>query len=252
MGDIPFHNNMLLIIRFHKYWRKIMHFHWPNRYCYFWFASFPQLNNTKKISKWAGIFNNQSLINQVWQSPGGEWVTEKVWQWSKSPAACLDSAGFIVKVLLLISCFLLGAFCNYFSPFSLPKWKQKLAQPTGRCLKVTLIGCNFWYWKSGGTFKKIAGIANAALNKLPEKSSLNVNFVFPVCPAHDQPDHHDHSDCHDHLDRYDHRGSWRMYEEVKGCPISYSLQLGIGIELLGLKIALYEKYQSDTYEIIAW
>ena len=38
--------------------------------------------------------------------------------------------------------------------------------------------------------------------------------------------------------------------EVGGCPISYSLQLGRyrAARVLGLKIALYEKYQSDTYE----
>ena len=43
--------------------------------------------------------------------------------------------------------------------------------------------------QSTNILSKITRIARAALHKLARKSSLNVSFVFPVCPAHDHPHH---------------------------------------------------------------
>ena len=45
----------------------------------------------------------------------------------------------------------------------------------------------------------IARSAKVVLHKLPGKSSLNVSFVFPVCPAHGHHVHHDHHNHHDRM-----------------------------------------------------
>ena len=45
----------------------------------------------------------------------------------------------------------------------------------------------------------IARSAKVVLHKLPRKSSLNVSFVFPVCPAHGHHLHHDHHNQHDRV-----------------------------------------------------
>ena len=63
-----------------------------------------------------------------------------------------------------------------------------------RLLKKSFLGLNLQVKQIN-----IARSAKVVLHKLPGESSLNVSFVFPVCPAHGHHLHHDHHNQHDRV-----------------------------------------------------
>ena len=63
-----------------------------------------------------------------------------------------------------------------------------------RLLKQRFLGLNLQVKQIN-----IARSAKVVLHKLPGESSLNVSFVFPVCPAHGHHVHHDHHNHHDRM-----------------------------------------------------